>query len=80
MDHFIDGGTGALREFFDHDWAPIPGDKGRIVEPGHLFEWAWLLLRWAERRGNAEAIVKARRLFAIGEAARHLRRPAMSRS
>ncbi|AHK42567.1 MULTISPECIES: AGE family epimerase/isomerase [Ensifer] len=68
MDHFIDGGTGALREFFDHDWAPFPGDKGRIVEPGHLFEWAWLLLRWAERRGNAEAIVKARRLFAIGEA------------
>jgi len=68
MDHFIDAETGVLREFFDHDWAPIAGDKGRIVEPGHLFEWAWLLLRWAERRGSAEAIVKARRLFDIGEA------------
>jgi len=68
MDHFIDAETGVLREFFDHDWAPFAGDKGRIVEPGHLFEWAWLLLRWAERRGSAEAIVKARRLFDIGEA------------
>ncbi len=68
MDHFIDAESGVLREFFDHDWAPMAGDKGRIVEPGHLFEWAWLLLRWAERRGCADAIVKARRLFDIGEA------------
>ncbi|MGE6785736.1 AGE family epimerase/isomerase [Ensifer adhaerens] len=67
-DHFIDAESGVLREFFDHDWAPMAGDKGRIVEPGHLFEWAWLLLRWAERRGCADAIVKARRLFEIGEA------------
>lgn len=67
MDHFIDAETGALREFFDHDWSPMPGDKGRIVEPGHQFEWAWLLLRWGERRGNADALVKARRLFEIGE-------------
>ncbi len=68
MDYFIDAESGVLREFFDHDWAPMAGEKGRIVEPGHLFEWAWLLLRWAERRGSAEAIVKARRLFDIGEA------------
>lgn len=67
-ERFIDAETGALREFFDHDWAPFPGEKGRIVEPGHQFEWAWLLLRWAERRGNADAITKARRLFEIGEA------------
>ena len=67
MENFIDCETGALREFFDHDWAPMPGDKGRIVEPGHQFEWAWLLLRWGERRGNADALVKARRLFEIGE-------------
>lgn len=67
MEKFIDPETGALREFFDHDWSPMPGEKGRIVEPGHQFEWAWLLLRWAERRGNADALVKARRLFEIGE-------------
>ncbi|WEX77142.1 mannose-6-phosphate isomerase Pmi [Sinorhizobium numidicum] len=67
MERFIDPKTGALREFFDHDWMPFSGEKGRILEPGHQFEWAWLLLRWAERRGNAEAIIKARRLFEIGE-------------
>lgn len=68
MDRFIDPETGALREFFDHDWRPMPGEKGRIVEPGHQFEWAWLLTRWGERRGHAGALAKARRLIAIGEA------------
>jgi mannose-6-phosphate isomerase len=44
--HFFDG-NGVLHEFFDTDWKFAPGLPGRIVEPGHQFEWAWLLLRWA---------------------------------
>lgn len=44
--HFFDG-NGLLHEFFDTDWKFAPGIPGRIVEPGHQFEWAWLLLRWA---------------------------------
>lgn len=67
MTRFIDAESGGLREFFDRNWAPLPGDKGRIMEPGHQFEWAWLLVRWGKLRGNEEAIVKARRLFDIGE-------------
>lgn len=63
---FMDAGTGALREFFDHDWSAYPGEKGRIVEPGHQFEWAWLLLRWSESRKNAAARAAAVRLFEIG--------------
>jgi mannose-6-phosphate isomerase len=35
-----------IREFFVGDWQPAPGAAGALVEPGHLFEWAWLLLRW----------------------------------
>jgi len=66
MTRFIDPRTGALREFFDADWTPHPGEPGRIVEPGHQFEWAWLLTRWGQSRGNAEAVVKAERLFEIG--------------
>jgi len=66
MTRFIDVDSGALREFFDHDWAPFEGDKGRIVEPGHQFEWAWLLCRWGESRDDAEALSKAKRLFQIG--------------
>jgi mannose-6-phosphate isomerase len=44
--HFFDG-NGVLHEFFDTDWKFAPGIPGRIVEPGHQYEWAWLLLRWA---------------------------------
>ena len=63
---FIDQKSGGLREFFDHDWNPHPSDKGRIMEPGHQFEWAWLLARWGALRNNAAAIAKAERLFEIG--------------
>lgn len=66
LSRFIDPVTGGLREFFDADWLPIPGDQGRVVEPGHQFEWSWLLLRWGISRGNFEAISKARRLYQIG--------------
>lgn len=67
LTRFIDGTSGGLREFFDHDWKPLPGPKGRIMEPGHQFEWAWLLARWGSLRGNPETIAKAKRLFSIGE-------------
>ena len=67
MHHFIDAKTGGLREFFDADWKPYPGEKGRIMEPGHQFEWAWLLVRWGQLRGNAVAFEKAKRMFDIGE-------------
>ena len=43
---FIDAPTGALRECFDDNWAPAQGVTGRIVEPGHQFEWAFLLMSW----------------------------------
>lgn len=66
MRRFVDSETGALREFFDGTWRPAGGEKGRIVEPGHQFEWAWLLARWAKRRNNAGALSTAKRLFQIG--------------
>ncbi|WP_274604077.1 MULTISPECIES: AGE family epimerase/isomerase [unclassified Rhizobium] len=67
MEKFIDAKSGGLREFFDHDWNPMPGEKGRIMEPGHQFEWAWLLTRWGSLRNHDEAIAKAKRMFEIGE-------------
>lgn len=66
---FIDGATGALREHFDGDWQPMPGAAGRLVEPGHQFEWAWLLTRWAQlAEGRGDALAAAGRLREIGEA------------
>lgn len=66
MSRFVDAETGALREFFDGDWRPAEGIKGRIIEPGHQFEWAWLLARWAQRRKRTDALSMAKRLFQIG--------------
>lgn len=47
---FIHADTGALTEVFTPNWEPAPGMEGRRVEPGHLFEWGWLLLRWGGRQ------------------------------
>jgi mannose-6-phosphate isomerase len=62
---FIDSGSGALNEFFDADWTPLVGEAG-LLEPGHHFEWAWLLERWGARRGHAPARATAARLFGLG--------------
>ncbi|MBY0422074.1 MAG: AGE family epimerase/isomerase [Parvularculaceae bacterium] len=36
---FVDRSTSALVEYFDDGWTPLAGH----VEPGHHFEWSWLL-------------------------------------
>ena len=54
---FIDRRTGALLEYFTDDLEPAPGVEGRIVEPGHCFEWAWLFERLgAEGRADRLAV------------------------
>jgi len=66
LTRFIDAEGGYLREFFDTDWAPAPGEDGRLIEPGHQFEWAWLLARWSQMTGEPRALPAARRLYAAG--------------
>ncbi len=63
---FIDPKGGFLREFFDADWRPAVGEAGTLVEPGHQFEWAWLLTRWGRSRGDQQASAAARRLYDAG--------------
>jgi mannose-6-phosphate isomerase len=50
-DRFIDRDTGALREFFASDWTPVSGLPGEVLEPGHHYEWAFLLDRWSKLTG-----------------------------
>jgi len=64
--HFFDH-NGVLHEFFDADWKFAEGVKGRIVEPGHQYEWAWLLLRWAGGK-HPKARAAALRLIEVTEA------------
>jgi len=59
--------SGAVREYFDLNWQPLPDDRMTIIEPGHQFEWAWLLLRWSALHGGDDAAADAIRLVDIGE-------------
>jgi mannose/cellobiose epimerase-like protein (N-acyl-D-glucosamine 2-epimerase family) len=57
----FDGNT--LGERFDDHWRRTPGEEGRRMEPGHAFEWAWILARYqgltAEETGEtAAALIK----------------------
>ncbi|HEV7436896.1 MAG TPA: AGE family epimerase/isomerase [Pseudorhizobium sp.] len=50
----VDPATGAVREYVGHDLSPLNSVLGNRREPGHQFEWAWLLLRYRELGGARE--------------------------
>jgi mannose-6-phosphate isomerase len=45
---FFQPASGTLCEYLDDELRPASGIDGAIVEPGHHYEWIWLL-RWFER-------------------------------
>lgn len=45
---FFRADQGILLEYFTDQWQPLPGTQGMLVEPGHMFEWVWLL-RWYQQ-------------------------------
>lgn len=45
---FYRADAGVLGEYFTSKLEPADGEAGEIVEPGHLYEWIWLL-RWLQR-------------------------------
>ncbi len=49
---FLDPATGTLGEFFDASWSPVGGTAGQIVEPGHHYEWTWLLYHYGAVSGE----------------------------
>ncbi len=55
LSHLIDPVGGFLREVFDADWRPAAGPLGGQIEPGHQFEWAFLLSRWSKLGGPEDA-------------------------
>ena len=68
LSKFIHAESGQIREFFDIDWNSAPGVDGRICEPGHQFEWGWLLLRWGRLADRADATTAALRMIEAAEA------------
>ena len=61
--HFYDADEGCLREFFKPDWQ-LHEDVGDRIEPGHHFEWTWLLGLYAKTTG--EMPEKLLRLYEYG--------------
>lgn len=63
---------GALPEYYDEIWRPMSDAAGRIVEPGHHFEWCWLLYRWRalggeDATGEAERLRTHAETYGVGE-------------
>lgn len=69
LERFLDPRTGALREEFQDDWTVYPAAGRGRVEPGHQFEWAWLLRRQSALAPDAEADRAAELL--VGRALAH---------
>jgi mannose-6-phosphate isomerase len=63
---FVRKDSGAIGEAYTAAWQPAPGAAGRLIDPGHQFEWAWLLLR-SEPLQTAPLRETALRLLAIGD-------------
>ena len=50
--HFFDPATDTLTEFFAPDWSIAASEEGRWTDPGHHYEWAWLLWRYQVHTGH----------------------------
>ena len=49
---FFQSERGTLCEYFNEYFDPIPGLRGRITEPGHHYEWIWLLRHFQRASGR----------------------------
>lgn len=43
LSKFIDAETGLLGEHFDENWSPARENGRFLFEPGHQYEWSWLM-------------------------------------
>lgn len=66
LSKFIDPATGALAEFFSDSWLPLLENGKFVFEPGHQFEWAWLMGRHQKITGRNLLAVRTR-LFELAE-------------
>ena len=64
---FFDLQSETLAEYFTDDLSRAPGADGRIVEPGHQMEWAWIL-EVARRQLGLDTADRTRALIRFAEA------------
>ncbi|CAN7468715.1 AGE family epimerase/isomerase [Bosea sp. LjRoot9] len=63
----LDEATDSLGEFFGEDWSAWPEPRGLVREPGHHYEWTWLLYHHERLTHSASARIDARRLYGFAE-------------
>jgi len=68
LSRFFDEETGSLVEFMTEALAPLPGDRGGLREPGHHFEWVWLLLDYHGKSRDVRVLKPAQALYASASA------------
>ena len=51
-ERLFDPVSGSLLEYFDAALKPLSDPASKVVEPGHHFEWTWLLLTYARLSGT----------------------------
>ncbi|WP_198031821.1 AGE family epimerase/isomerase [Bradyrhizobium sp. Ec3.3] len=52
--HFLNASSGMIGEYFD-DSLSRSSDVRDVVEPGHLFEWIWLLRQYQKATGTPQS-------------------------
>ena len=62
----FDPASGTIAEFYAGDWTLVAGPQGQIREPGHQFEWVWLLAEYRRLGGTQETADLQEKLFAFG--------------
>jgi mannose-6-phosphate isomerase len=63
--HFFDRERGLLPEYFDQDLVVAADERMQTVEPGHHFEWAWLLGE-LKAAGGSDLSAIGERLWGFG--------------
>lgn len=63
--------TGTLPEFFDADWRAGDNSGTIRIEPGHHYEWVWLLCRYGDLARCPEAFAIADLLYTFAQAHGH---------
>ena len=65
LERLVDAENGALGERFGPDWSRPARRPDRVVWPGHLYEWAWLLMDWPD--ADAATLASALKLTELAE-------------
>ena len=66
-EHMVQPHHGLIPEHYEQSWRPVRHGGNFRIEPGHQFEWSWLLATWASITGDSSASAAASHLCRVAE-------------